>query len=253
MHLRTLEEYFIWFLIYSIIGWIYEVILCSYREEHFVNRGFLNGSYCPIYGFGALINIVLLHDIKNPILLFFTAGILMSILEYFTSWALEKIFHARWWDYSTYKFNLNGRIFLLGAIVFATLSVILMFLLHPQIERITLKIPDKAMHILSGVLFALFIADCVYTISSMTKFNLKLKTVTEHFNSQFKSISEYKNIISEKITNLEISEKLRSMYEQLKKFNNQERRMIKAFPKLKSIRYNDTLQKIKDLIHSKNK
>ncbi|MCZ4428067.1 putative ABC transporter permease, partial [Bifidobacterium breve] len=105
----ALEHLFLWFVLYSFIGWIYESILVSVMERRLVNRGFLNGPLCPIYGAGAALAIALLHNMHNPIMIFLISAIGASVLEYVTSWAMEKMFHARWWDYSDYRFNLQGR------------------------------------------------------------------------------------------------------------------------------------------------
>ena len=94
----TLEYLFLWFLLYAFIGWVYESVLVSVSERRWVNRGFLNGPLCPIYGCGAVLAIVLLHDFTNPIEIFLISSFGASILEYITSWGMEKLFHARWWD-----------------------------------------------------------------------------------------------------------------------------------------------------------
>ena len=97
---------------------MYESILVSILERRPVNRGFLNGPLCPIYGAGAVGAVVVLGQVHNPLVVFLLSMVGASILEYVTSWVMEALFHARWWDYSDYKFNLNGRICLLGAFVF---------------------------------------------------------------------------------------------------------------------------------------
>lgn len=93
-----LEYLFLWFLFYSFAGWVYESILVSVSERRLVNRGFLNGPICPIYGCGAVLAIVLLHDLHNPFAVFLISSIGACMLEYVTSWGMEKLFHARWWD-----------------------------------------------------------------------------------------------------------------------------------------------------------
>jgi len=99
------------FFIYAILGWIIETTLVSIEKKKFVNRGFLIGPYCPIYGFGGLaITILLKNYTKDPIVLFLMAVIICACLEYFTSYIMEKLFKARWWDYSKKKYNINGRI-----------------------------------------------------------------------------------------------------------------------------------------------
>lgn len=109
--MRNVFTYFMLFFIYAILGWIIETTLVSIEKRKFVNRGFLIGPYCPIYGFGGLaITILLKNYTKDPIVLFLMAVIICGTLEYFTSYIMEKIFKARWWDYSAKKYNINGRI-----------------------------------------------------------------------------------------------------------------------------------------------
>ena len=99
-----------WFIIYSVIGWAYESLLCSVIERRLINRGFLNGPYCPIYGFGALLDIICLNSFSDPLEIFFLGALLNCTLEYWTSFFMEKMFNGRWWDYSDKKFNINGRV-----------------------------------------------------------------------------------------------------------------------------------------------
>ena len=98
----TAAKIFLWLITYSFFGWVYESILCSITSGTLVNRGFLNGPLCPIYGFGALT--IILAFWQEPDIsvwnLFFSSMVLTCTLEYVTSWAMEKLFHARWWDYS---------------------------------------------------------------------------------------------------------------------------------------------------------
>lgn len=100
---------FLYLIIYSVTGWVYETILCSVLARKFVNRGFLTGPWCPIYGFGALLVIFPLQRLKDDLLpLFLSSMVLTMLLEYLTSYVMEKLFHTRWWDYSDKKFQLNG-------------------------------------------------------------------------------------------------------------------------------------------------
>ena len=89
-----IEKYFFLLVVYSVIGWFYECIVESIRQKKIVNRGFLNGPYCPIYGFGSLLDVIVLGWIKNPIVLFVTSAVLTTILEYITSVIMEKLFHV---------------------------------------------------------------------------------------------------------------------------------------------------------------
>ncbi|MCI5971193.1 MAG: putative ABC transporter permease [Oscillospiraceae bacterium] len=242
----TLEKYFLYFILYAVIGWIYESILCSVTSRKFVNRGFLNGPYCPIYGAGALLNILILGKIKNPVLLFFSSAILTCSLEYITSYAMEKMFHARWWDYSDSKFNIKGRVCLLGAVVFGMLSVLLILFIHPFVSKYIDSAPRFLLHIASGTLFAIFTADCVVTISGFTSFNARLKEFSEYLGKKKEdAAAEF-----EKFRKENVSLKLNSAYEMfLLRLNSQHRRMIKGFPKLKSIRYEEALNKLHTSIY----
>lgn len=104
----TLEHYFLWFLFYSFVGWMYESILVSCQQHRLVNRGFLNGPLCPIYGTGAILGVAILGNVHNPIIIFLISMVGATILEYTTSWVMEQLFHARWWDYSNFRFNLQA-------------------------------------------------------------------------------------------------------------------------------------------------
>ena len=157
--INTIETYCSWFIVYSIIGWLYESILCSFIEKKFVNRGFLNGPYCPIYGFGALLDIIFLSRFENVIVLFFFGIILNCSLEYLTSFLMEKLFGARWWDYSDKKFNINGRVCLLGAVVFGTFSVVLIKIVHPFVIWYMNMIPGILLHIIVVVFLIAFVYD----------------------------------------------------------------------------------------------
>ena len=134
--------YFALFFIYSFIGWLIEMFCVNViLKQKFANRGFLIGPYCPIYGSASLIMIFLLSRYKEDILvLFFMSIIICSITEYLTSYIMEKIFKARWWDYTNEPFNLNGRICLINSIAFGMLGVLLIKFINPFFSNLLLKI-----------------------------------------------------------------------------------------------------------------
>jgi len=230
------EKYILWFFLYSVLGWIYETTLCSVRERRFINRGFLNGPYCPIYGCGAVLDIILLGKIENPVALFFSAALLTSVLEYITSWAMEKLFHARWWDYSERKFNINGRICLIGVLAFGSFSVILLKLLHPLVVKYTDLIPDKLIAVSVIVIIAIMLADIVFTTTEFAKFNDVLH--------------EFSEIIDDSVDSLKcIYERTSTYYKgTIYRINSQIRRMLFSFPRLRSTRYNDAVKKLRILM-----
>lgn len=173
--MKYLECVFLWFVLYSIVGWVYETTLCSVEQRDFVNRGFLNGPYCPIYGYGALLNILFLAEVRNTILLFFAAALLTGILEYLTSWGMEQLFHARWWDYSDKKFNINGRVYLTGAVAFGSFSVILLKVVHPAVVDYTIALPPCVRSTAALAFFAILLTDTVFTVTKFSEFDALLR------------------------------------------------------------------------------
>lgn len=245
MTIEILYKIIIWFMVYSIIGWMYETLICSVSAKKFLNRGFLNGPYCPIYGFGAIFDILILGKIKNIFLLFIRGVIITCSLEYLTSYIMEKLFHARWWDYSDRKFNINGRVCLLGAIVFGIFSVILIKIIHPTIMYFTDMLPKGKLYFATALFTGIFIFDIIVTISGFSNFNKKLVSFS-------KTIEEKKTELTNKIHTTSAHNIMNSIYENyVNKMNNQQSRMIKAFPKLHSTTCDNLLMEIKKVIHKK--
>ena len=137
MNLELISKYFILFIIYSFAGWVMETLWVSWCNKRLVDRGFLIGPYCPIYGFGALLIVLLLNKLAfSPILVFLMTIFVCGALEYFASWIMEKIFKARWWDYGKRRFNINGRICLETASLFGLGGCIVIRLINPVIANL---------------------------------------------------------------------------------------------------------------------
>lgn len=275
-------KYFIWFVFYSCLGWIYESILCSITDKRLVNRGFLSGPVCPVYGVGAIAVIFFLnHNQTRYIELFITGAVLACTIEYITSLILEKLFHVKCWDYSRYKFNFHGRVCLLGAIVFGTFSVLLIKFIHPIIAGYTNLVSDEVLiHFAVGT-FSIMAVDLVVTVTHLLCLNGRLKEIQQAMNLHYRDNEVSKNnSITAKITSLELrgnveddADNIKKVFNEIKnsihsKFENsiyytdnirkaltvrklQERRLLKAFPRLKSIRYAEALEKVKERIISK--
>lgn len=195
----TIEIIFLSFIFYSFVGWLYESALVTYIQKHkFTNRGFLLGPYCPIYGAGAIFCYLLLKDISEPVSLFILSGIICCIIEYLTSYIMEKIFHARWWDYSTMPFNLNGRICLAGYVIFAAGCTIVCLWIQPHINNFLFDIKPLYLQLLSIVILALFIIDLVTTIITWNNLNYHLATI--HNELKDKS-NQYLDELADKLTN----------------------------------------------------
>lgn len=162
----------LYFFIYSFCGWLMETVLCSIQEKHFVNRGFLAGPLCPIYGVGILCILTALLPVRDRLpslwiavpVIFVAGAILASVVEYVTSWLMEKLFHARWWDYSQYTYNLNGRICLPISLAWGALAAFFVYVVQPVFERGVAWLYEANAHlplILAVLCGGIFVIDCV--------------------------------------------------------------------------------------------
>lgn len=209
--MNTFLYYFFIFIIYTFLGWVLEVAFIFIKTKRFVNRGFLIGPACPIYGFGALIMMFYLTQYKDePFTVFIMGAFICSTLEYITSYIMEKIFKARWWDYSDKKFNVNGRICLTYAFLFGLCGVIMICFTNPIIIYLLNLIPENIMMIISSSFLIIFITDVLVSFNIISKFKTTAlniaKDSTEEINK--KVIETIKNKVLQK-------------------------RIVKAFPSLK--------------------
>ena len=172
---------FLLYIAYSTLGWCGEMLYCSIPKGHLCEkRGFLNGFLCPICGHGALLVLYCLHGgFKNPVLTFIFGAIVTSILEYFTSWIMEKLFHMRWWDYSHYKFQINGRVCLLNSACFGLASVLLCHVVQPWLwARITglgaaITVP------LASFIFGIYLMDTILSVRSAFQLSSQMGKLRE--------------------------------------------------------------------------
>ena len=231
---HPLEQWFLWFAIYSFIGWMYESILCSVAGKKLVNRGFLNGPVCPIYGTGAVAVVYILSPLKDePVLLFFASAILTTALEYLTSFGMEKLFHARWWDYSKRFLNIRGRVCLRGFLAFGAMSVLVVRYAHPRVAALTSRLSARATHILAAALALLFAADLTLTLITVLGLDKRLQAAREALREQ-------------------IEERLGERFPQLRGLHAfQMKRLSLAFPALDFTRYHEEWQKMRERLRHK--
>jgi uncharacterized membrane protein len=179
-------------MLYASFGWFLEVLAKLIEKGKFINRGFLIGPYCPIYGIGMLSIAVLLSQYETePIILFVMSIVICSILEYFTSLIMEMIFKARWWDYSRQKYNLNGRICLETMVPFGFLGVIIIYFVNPAVLDVLAKISITSLHAISIILLIVFVSDILISFSGTYKLNLaklKLEDNTEEIKEKFQAM-----------------------------------------------------------------
>lgn len=167
---------FLFFIMYAILGWIIEVVFHMFTQKKFVNRGFLHGPVCPIYGFGAVAILILLEPFEqNNIYLFIGGVIVASLLEFITGYLLEKVFDTKWWDYSDERFNIKGYISLKFSLAWGVVSVILVRVIHPYIETFVASIPSYIIFPLYNLLMIMMVVDSTLTISSLIHLRRLLK------------------------------------------------------------------------------
>lgn len=239
----------LYFFIYSFLGWICECLYCGIPAKKFINRGFLAGPYCPIYGVGAIVIIYSLWPFKTSAILVFLIGmVLTSFLEYLTSWLMEYMFHTRWWDYSAYQFQLHGRICLKNSILFGFMVLFVCYVLHPIVIQIITDIPIIVQHSITLFLSIVFIIDLVITGSALLRKNKDFQEVEAHIHvlyENFKASSVFDHDLS-LIDMVQTAVKQQKLDEKLHKqliklhvtlqhlyttHSKIHKRLIKAFPK----------------------
>ena len=207
---------FLMFFIYSVIGYIAEILFCTLKSKRLVwNRGFLIGPYLPIYGTGAVLMAITLGRYReDPLTLFILSTVYCSILEYFTSYVLEKIFHLRWWDYSEKKFNINGRVCLSNGVLFGIGGLIIVEIVHPIIEKIIYTTNPVITMIFASITFGIFMTDLIVSIRILfgLKTNIKKITSRDATNEIKKEVMEF-----------------------LKNYNVLTGRLIRSFPDLEKL------------------
>ena len=203
-----IRVYFLLFLTYSFLGWTMEVIGKLIQYKRFINRGFLIGPYCPIYGTGALLITFLLKRYTNdPITLFIMAILVCGTLEYLTSYFMEKIYHARWWDYSQRKFNINGRVCLNTIIPFGLLGMFIMYVSNPFLLEKINALPEVALNILFWTLLAIYLVDNIVSgkvigyVGKTTKQVGKELDNTEEITNKVKEILLGKSVVYRRLIN----------------------------------------------------
>lgn len=185
------------FFIFSFIGWSWEVFFHLITDGVFVNRGMLFGPWLPIYGFGGTLTLLMPRRIsKNPFNAFLIIAVLSTVIEYITSWYFEYTRDVRWWDYSEYIMNLNGRVCLFGAVFFGIGGCVGIYYLGPVLDDMIKKIPKRLAVCICIVLLFFFAADLVYS-----KFNPNIgEGITDYPKNLAVSVDDsYYNHMSDNI------------------------------------------------------
>ena len=253
------------FLIYAFLGWICEVSFAALELGKFVNRGFLNGPVCPIYGVGMLAVVSVLWPIrKNALLLIFGAAVLTTAIEFITGFFLEKVFHTKWWDYSDMPFNIKGYICLKFTVLWGLAAALVVGAVHPFLYLMIRKTPFQVGIVFMVLFFLVFAVDLLITVAALIKLPRKLNAMLE--------LEKTLNILADKIggnvseVTIAAANKKNELMEEnkpkllewkaeyAKKVAEYKRlanewsfvhlRIFKAFPKLKSGRYKTIFERL---------
>lgn len=190
----TISEYFVLFIAFSVVGWLFECTYCTVKEHHWQNRGFLHGPLCPIYGTGVVAAMIAFNELLGSsasdgaarpiwqIFLICAAG--SAILEFTTSWVLEKKFHAIWWDYSDVPLNVQGRICLPATCGFGIAGVVFVKIVFPLMEGLPIYGYTLISEILSIVLAIFLGMDLAFTVESLTRLTQRMEDAEDRFNER---------------------------------------------------------------------
>lgn len=232
-----------WFFIFSFLGWVWETCLVSIRSHTYVNRGFVAGPVCTIYGTGAVAVYLILKPLEGNYLFLFLGGMIVATtLEYVTSAVMETLFHAKWWDYSQHRFNVKGRICLGVSIGWGFMSLAMYLVLMPFANWIMSLYPVIAGQAAICVFSVLYVID--FAIASVAAFNLEqklheLEGVLEELGERLKSSKAYEaleDVLEEQKNSLSRSQIARrleqGMEEWIKKQDLASKRFMKSYPML---------------------
>ncbi len=299
----TIPDILLLFFIYAFCGWCCEVIFAVLRSGKFVNRGFLNGPVCPIYGFGVVTVILLLTPLQDHLAVLFLGSMLLTtVLEFLTGWVLERVFHLKWWDYSENRFNLKGYVCLEFSIIWGLAATFVMRVVQPAIYDLCKRLPETVV-LVCLVLFSLtIIVDLIATVAAIRNFNRRLSVLTtlagginefsdrlgDNISSGVLAVKEYGDEVIDRYDDvadlvrthraeekaleeqhraeekallkarleeghLRNEEKREELLGKLKDLRFSDRRIMKAFPSLRSKSYQGAINRLRDAHKSTDK
>ncbi len=260
----------LYFFTYGLLGWCTEVAYAAVKEGKFVNRGFLNGPICPIYGVGVSTVLLFLTPLSDNLpVLYIASTVLVTVLEGLTGYFMDRIFHHKWWDYSKQPLNIGGYVCLIFSLVWGVACVAIVRVIHPVIYKMLSVIPFMLGIIVITVLTGILSADLYVTASGILKFNRQLDAM-EKIAGELRELSDklgesiYENVmetmeikeegrkrLEEKTEESkerleEYREELKRRYEELAgQRSRMVRRLVHAFPKMESRQHRVILEELK--------
>jgi uncharacterized membrane protein len=278
-----------YFFIYAFLGWCTEIVYAAAETGEFVNRGFLNGPACPIYGVGVLVVLYLLYPVKDNILYMFLGSILItSAIEFIGGFTLEKVFHQKWWDYSDKPLNIGGYICPTFSLAWGLACLVVVDRIHPLIMSLVNWMPQTASKVFLAIVASLFVVDLIATVRVILKLNKKLEIIDD-ISLKIRETSDNigENLANGAIALVQKKDDLEESFEarkeifeadmaemkdaqkkaiahrkqtlnELRKANRElleatpfgQKRLLKAFPGLKSIDHKDALETLREFIRN---
>ena len=258
-----------YFVIYAFLGWCLEVVYQAVEHGRFINRGFLNGPYCPIYGFGVILVCFALEPIKENIVVLYVGSVLLTtFLELITGFLLEKFFSQKWWDYSGERFNLKGYICLKFSLLWGVACLVTVRLIHPLTVKFVRDIPSAFGIVILTVILIGFISDTIITVAAIIHIKQRL-VVLEGISAEMRKISvktgekiftgvehvmDKKSELDER--NAEYRQKLEELRDKYKSIHEKRsftlKRLSKAFPQLDIINIKSFKEQLEELRKNKH-
>ncbi len=258
-----------YFIIYSFSGWIIEVLHAFIERKEWVNRGFIKGPFCPIYGFGVLMLLVVLTPVEgNWPLLFILAVALITLLEFVTGLLLETLFGAKWWDYQDEKYHVKGYVCPKYSLLFGGMAIITIKGIHPLIEAGMETIPSRALQASALILLTYLAVDFIQTVLEIIGLNRLLQELQQKME-ELRQLEVREMLLKERIEKLghmerqveEVERRLQLIKDHFKELRieyevmlrsglGRYRRILKAFPRFHSKRFQKGYKKLKERFRS---
>ena len=258
VYLTELYYFALSFFVYGFLGWCTEVAYAAAKQGKFVNRGFLNGPICPVYGIGVGVVVQFLTPVENNlVLLYISSTILVTVIEGLTGFLLEKIFHNKWWDYSEQPLNIGGYVCVLFSLIWGVFCVLIVKVIHPLIDKVLTMIPFVLGIVVMVCLAAGLLADLYVTASGILKMNRRLEAM-EKIAAELKELSDKvgENIYENVMEGMEFREEKKARMEELKaKYEEMAEnrtkvgeRLVKAFPKMQVRQHKEIFEELRERI-----
>ena len=258
VYLTELYYFALSFFVYGFLGWCTEVAYAAAKQGKFVNRGFLNGPICPVYGIGVGVVLQFLTPVENNlVLLYISSTILVTVIEGLTGFLLEKIFHNKWWDYSEQPLNIGGYVCVLFSLIWGVFCVLIVKVIHPLIDKVLMMIPFVLGIVVMVCLAAGLLADLYVTASGILKMNRRLEAM-EKIAAELKELSDKvgENIYENVMEGMEFREEKKARMEELKaKYEEMAEnrtkvgeRLVKAFPKMQVRQHKEIFEELRERI-----